>query len=274
MATSLFDLTGRVVVISGGSGLLGVQHAEAVAQCGATPVLLDINIDRVTSAAAAIHNKFGVPALGLVCNITSPQAVESACREILTRFHRIDVLINNAANNTKMEKGDKYGKTSLEEFPLEQWQKDFDVAVTGALLCTRYFGRYMAEQGRGVIVNISSDLGIISPDQRLYHCEGVPYAEQVYKPVSYSVIKHAIIGLTKYTATYWAHKGVRTNAICPGGVFSGQPDELVARLANLIPMGRMARADEYKGAIQFLCSDASSYMNGACLVVDGGRTVW
>jgi NAD(P)-dependent dehydrogenase (short-subunit alcohol dehydrogenase family) len=262
------------VVITGGSGLLGVQHAEAVAQCGASPVLLDLDPDRVSAAAAAVHDKFGVPALGLVCDITQPGAVEVSLRRTLERFGRADVLINNAANNTKMEEGDQYGKTSLEEFPLEQWQRDFDVAVTGALLCTRYFGRHMAERGRGVIVNMSSDLGIIAPDQRLYHRDGVPEAEHVYKPVSYSVVKHAIIGLTKYTATYWAHRGVRANALCPGGVFSGQPEVLVARLANLIPLSRMARTDEYKGAIQFLCSDASSYMNGACLVIDGGRSAW
>lgn len=274
MNSSLFDLTGRVFVITGGAGLLGVQHAEALAECGGIPVLLDINADRAKDAARAIADRWRVPAIGLACDITSQSHVQKVAGKILENFDHVDGLINNAANNTKMEKGDEYGRTSLEEFPLEQWQKDFDVAVTGALLCTRVLGRHMANRGRGVIVNISSDLGIISPDQRLYQKEGVAEEDQVYKPVSYSITKHALIGLTKYVATYWAHKGVRVNALCPGGIFSGQPEDLVFKLSQLIPMGRMAKADEYRGAIQFLCSDASSYMTGSCLVIDGGRTVW
>lgn len=274
MTSQRFDLANRVAVITGGAGLLGVQHAEALAECGAITILLDINQDQVASAALKIQEKFKVYSQGLVCDITHPDSVRTTSAGILKKFSCVDILINNAANNTKMERGDKYGKTSLEEFPLEQWQKDFDVAVTGALLCTRYFGKAMADRGRGVIVNLSSDLGIISPDQRLYHQNGLDELDQTYKPVSYSVTKHALIGLTKYTATYWANRGVRVNALCPGGVFSGQANELVAKLSNLIPMGRMARTDEYKGAIQFLCSDASSYMNGACLVIDGGRTIW
>jgi NAD(P)-dependent dehydrogenase (short-subunit alcohol dehydrogenase family) len=132
----------------------------------------------------------------------------------------------------------------------------------------------MARRGRGVIVNVASDLALIAPDQRLYRREGLPEDQQPVKPVTYSVVKTGLIGLTRYLATYWADCGVRANAISPGGVYNGQPDDFVVRLSSLIPLRRMARTDEYQAAIVFLCSDASSYMTGSNLVIDGGRTCW
>ena len=133
----------------------------------------------------------------------------------------------------------------------------------------------MAASGTGgVIVNVASDLGVIAPDQRLYRVEGVPENSQPVKPVSYSVVKHGLVGLTKYVSTYWASHGIRCNTLSPGGIYVDQPANFVDRLSNLIPLGRMARRDEYRGAIAFLCSDASSYMNGANLIVDGGRSIW
>ena len=157
---------------------------------------------------------------------------------------------------------------------IEQWEKEIGVGLTGAFLCAKVFGSEMAKRGKGVIVNVSSDLGIISPDQRLYWKEGLPDELQEVKPVTYSVIKHGIIGLTKYLATYWAQNNVRCNAIAPGGIYNNHPTEFVEKLSNLIPLGRMATQDEYKSAIQFLVSEASSYMTGAVLVMDGGRSCW
>jgi len=190
---------------------------------------------------------------------------------VLNKYGRIDILINNAANDQKFQVDAMRPSSRLEELEIESWQKDIDVGLTGAMLCTKYFGGQMAKQGGGVIVNISSDLGLIAPDQRLYkELDGT----QNFKPLSYSVVKHGLIGLTKYIATYWNDCGVRANTLCPGGVYSNQSDDLVEKLKSLIPMGRMANSDEYIGAIQFLCSPASSYMNGSTLVVDGGRTIW
>ena len=191
-----------------------------------------------------------------------------------TRYGRVDVLINNAANNPKVEARSDVEFSRLESFPLEQWQADLAVGLTGAFLCSRVIGGEMARRGRGVIVNVASDLALIAPDQRLYRKAGLPEDRQPVKPVTYSVVKSGLLGLTRYLATYWATSGVRVNAISPGGVYTDQPEEFVQRLSNLIPLGRMARVDEYEGAILFLCSDASSYMTGANLVVDGGRTSW
>ena len=206
--------------------------------------------------------------------MVSEESIKEARKVIIERFGKIDGLINNAANNQKMEAEDEITGTRLEEFSLDAWRKDIEVSLTGSMLCSKVFGSWMAKNGGGVIINISSDLGLIAPDQRIYSQKGVREDKQIVKPVSYSVVKHGVIGLTKYLATYWVDKNIRANALCPGGIFSGQPDELVSKLTSRIPMGRMAKKDEYQGAIQFLCSDASKYMNGAVLVIDGGRTCW
>jgi NAD(P)-dependent dehydrogenase (short-subunit alcohol dehydrogenase family) len=161
----------------------------------------------------------------------------------------------------------------LENFPLATWNADIAVGLTGAFLCSRIFGQQMVAQNSGVILNIASDLAVIAPDQRLYRKDGLPDDEQPVKPVTYSVVKTALLGLTRYLSTYWTAHNIRVNAISPGGVFAGQPDEFTTKLHALIPMGRMAHKDEYQGAILFLCSDASSYMTGQNLIVDGGRSV-
>jgi NAD(P)-dependent dehydrogenase (short-subunit alcohol dehydrogenase family) len=209
-----------------------------------------------------------------VVDITSEASLLEARDAILAKFGRIDILINNAANNPKVE-DQKPGKpwSRLENFPLETWNADIAVGLTGAFLCSRIFGQEMVRRNSGVILNVASDLGVIAPDQRLYRKEGVPEDQQPVKPVTYSVVKTALIGLTRYLSTYWTANNIRVNAISPGGVSAGQPDEFTTRLHQLIPMGRMAHKDEYQGAILFLCSDASSYMTGQNLIVDGGRSV-
>ena len=163
----------------------------------------------------------------------------------------------------------------LENFPREQWDFQLAVGLTGAFLCSQIFGSAMAKSGRGgIILNISSDLSVIAPDQRLYRKDGLTTDMQSVKPVTYSVIKAGIVGLTRYLATYWTDQGVRSNALSPGGIFNGQGEDFVKQLSRLIPLGRMAGSDEYRAAVQFLCSDASSYMNGQNIVMDGGRSSW
>jgi NAD(P)-dependent dehydrogenase (short-subunit alcohol dehydrogenase family) len=271
---SPFDLTGRVAVITGGAGLLGEQHARAIAAAGGIPVLVDIQRQRASEKAAALSREFGVPAIGCAADITKQPEIEALRTEILARFGRLDILINNAANNPKMEASTEVNFSRLENFPLAQWEADIAVGLTGAFLCSKVFGSHMAANGGGVIVNVASDLALIAPDQRIYREHGVPDEMQPVKPVTYSVVKSALVGLTRYLASYWADKKVRVNAISPGGVYNGQPDDFVARLTNLIPLRRMAATNEYQGAIVFLCSDASSYMTGTNLVVDGGRSCW
>ena len=208
-------------------------------------------------------------------DITKQSELENVRDELVKKYGRIDILINNAANNPKVEdKGDNFGNIRFDNFPLEIWNADILVGLTGAFLCAKVFGMVMEQSKSGVVLNISSDLGIIAPDQRIYRKEGLEDAEQTIKPVTYSVIKHGLLGLTKYLATYWADKGIRVNAVCPGGIYNGQDEQFLAKLTNLIPMGRMADKDEYKATVLYLISDASSYMTGSTIIVDGGRTCW
>ncbi|MGA8027887.1 MAG: SDR family oxidoreductase [Bryobacteraceae bacterium] len=272
--TKLFNLSDRVALITGGAGLLGSRHAEIIAAAGGSPVLIDLPKADPCGKADELSRRTQAATLGLEGDITDPAQVESMREHVLDRFGRIDILINNAANNPKMEGREGKNFTRLENFPLEIWESDIRVGLTGAFLCSRIFGSEMARRGRGVILNVASDLAVIAPDQRLYRDEALPEDQQPVKPVTYSVIKTGLLGLTRYLATYWNNSGVRVNAISLGGVYNGQPDEFVDRLSRLIPLGRMAEIDEYKGAILFLCSEASSYMTGANLVIDGGRSCW
>ena len=263
-----------MAVITGGTGLLGRQHAEAVARAGGIPVLADIRINEVDTNSLEWKQRFGEQACAIQTDITDLASVKKLLAEVLDRFDRVDILINNAANNPKMENKAEVEFSRLEYFPLEQWDADLNVGLKGAFLCSQVIGSEMARRKQGVIVNVASDLAVIAPDQRLYRKPGLPEDKQPVKPVTYSVVKTGLIGLTRYLATYWADSGIRVNAISPGGVYNDQPDDFVERLARLIPLGRMANANEYQAAILFLCSDASSYMTGANLVIDGGRSCW
>ncbi|MFC1900902.1 SDR family oxidoreductase [Chloroflexota bacterium] len=271
----IFSLSGKVAVITGGAGMLGVRHAEAIAEAGGIPVLVDINEVLLERQADIIAGNYGIDCPGIKTDITNKDEVVSLSRTILQKFGRVDILINNAANDAKVQEEIEYDTWSrLENFSLDKWNRDIAVGLTGAFLCSQVLGTEMANRGSGVILNISSDFGIVAPDQRIYSKEGLPPDKQPVKPVSYPVVKSALIGLTRYLATYWADKNIRVNALCPGGVRADQPDEFIEQFAFRVPMGRMAEEDEYKGSVLFLVSDASSYMTGSTLIIDGGKTSW
>ena len=272
-----FCLKDKVAIITGGAGLLGRMHAESIIEAGGIAVLLDISSEGLQNAQNIICETYQGDCLveGYVTDITKRKEIESTAQTVLGKYGHIDILINNAANNPKVE-GNANNMKAIQfaDFPIEMWNADVAVGLTGAFLCAQVFGDIMEKQRRGNILNISSDLGVIAPDQRIYRKEGLSEAEQNVKPVTYSVIKHGLLGLTKYLATYYAEKNIRVNALCPAGVYNGQDEEFLKKLTNLIPMGRMARVDEYKSTILYLVSDASSYMTGSTLVVDGGRCCW
>ena len=269
-----FRLDNRVAVITGGGGLLGVQHAEAIAEAGGIPVLWDINEELAVNEAERIQEIHKTSCIGMKVDITSLDSVRKGMSDVLSSLSCIDILINNAANDPKVKRdqGDTWSR--YENFSLEMWNQDIAVGLTGAFFCCQAIGTYMAQNKGGVILNIASDLSVISPDQRLYRKAGIADEQQSVKPVTYSVVKHGLVGLTKYLSTYWVDKNVRVNAISPGGVYTNQPEEFVKKLTKLIPMGHMANVDEYKAAVIFMCSDASSYMTGQNVSIDGGRTVW
>lgn len=271
-----FDLTGKTALITGAAGLLGVEHAAALLESGATVVLTDIGDASLVAARASLSRTAdSARILTRVMDVSRPDAILAVAQE-LAATARVDILVNNAAIDPKV-KGDRgvLETSRLENFPLAQWDLQMAVGLTGAFLCSQVFGTAMAQDGKGgVILNIASDLSVFAPDQRLYRKNGLADDMQPVKPVTYSVIKAGLIGLTRYLATYWADQGVRANALSPGGVLNGQGDEFVQRLTSLIPLGRMASRDEYRAAVQFLCSDASAYLNGQNIVMDGGRSVW
>ncbi len=277
MQLSNFNLNGKTALITGSAGLLGIEHAAALLECGAQVVLTDVN-------EAALHQAFSIlradfSEAKIITKVMDVSKKEEVI-EILASFQmqgiRIDILVNNAAIDPKVKGAEVViESTRLENFPLDQWNLQIEVGLTGAMICSQIFGREMAKDGLGgVILNIASDLSVFSPDQRLYRKEGVAENMQPVKPVTYSVIKAGLIGLTRYLATYWADSHIRCNALSPGGVFNEQSPEFVQRITKLIPLERMAKRNEYRSAIQFLCSDASSYMTGQNIVIDGGRSVW
>ena len=271
----LFSLQGRVIVITGAAGLLGRKHAEAVAAYGASPVLLDLSQEAVNSIALAINKKFGVKAIGFSVDITNEDQVKANAKVIIKQYGCIDSLVNNAANNPKVEDSNHLNFSRLENFSLRTWNNDISVALTGSFLCSKHYGFEISKNPNGgSIVNISSDLGLIAPDQGLYAQEGISKSMQNCKPVSYSVVKTGIIGLTRYLATYWCEENVRCNAICPGGVENNQSKGFLDKINKKIPLGRMAKVDEYQGTLIWVLSDASSYLNGAIIPVDGGRSAW
>ena len=271
----LFSLKNKIIVITGASGLLGRKHAEVVACYEGTPILLDLSQDAVDKLSEELNNRYGIDSLGFQLDITNENEIKENANHLIKKYGKIDGLINNAANNPIVDNSCEKNFMRIENFPIDNWNDDLNVGLTGSFLCAKYYGYAISKnQNGGSIINISSDLGIIGPDQRLYAKNGVPDDDQSVKPVTYSIVKTGLIGLTRYLSTYWAEKNVRCNAICPGGVENGQPLDFIKKVSSRIPMNRLASADEYQGTILWMLSDASSYLNGAIVSVDGGRTAW
>jgi len=269
-----FSMSGKIALITGSSGLLGVEHSSALLESGASVVMTDIDEKGLIKAYNALLNSDNKGRIFYkVMDVTNEKNIQEVASELKNDGLNIDILVNNAAIDPKVQKNSVVETSRLENFLVDDWDFQLKVGLTGAMLCSQIFGQEMVRNGGGVILNIASDLSVFAPDQRLYKKDGLMPNQQPVKPVTYSVIKHGLIGLTKYTATYWADRGVRCNALSPGGVFNGQGNDFVQKLTQLIPMGRMATKDEYRGAVQFLCSDASAYMNGQNIVMDGGRSV-
>jgi NAD(P)-dependent dehydrogenase (short-subunit alcohol dehydrogenase family) len=268
------NLNDKVAIITGGAGLLGMQHALALLECGTRVIIVDINAKAIEKTHGELTKKYFKMVDSLVMDVTDITSIKKAEDEIYNKYGTIDILINNAAIDPKVDNNNQVKESSrFENFSKNQWDFELSVGLTGAFLCSQVFGNCMADNGGGVILNIASDLSVIAPDQRLYRKKDLSEEMQSVKPITYSVIKTGLIGLTRYLAAYWADKKIRVNALSPGGVYNNQADDFVSRLSDLIPMNRMAKVDEYHGAIQFLCSDLSSYMTGQNIVIDGGRSI-
>lgn len=269
-----FDLTGRVAVVTGGVGLLGAEFCRTLAEAGASVAVADLNVEACAQTAAALTES-GYRAAGFGVDITDPAAARGLVEGVLDAFGRLDILVNSAALDPKFDpeaarRGIAPG--AFEDYPLEQWNAALNVNLTGMFLVTQACVRPMLEQGKqGSIINICSTYGLNGPDQRIYVKDGKRVA---FKPVYYTVTKGGVLGFTKYLAAYYAETGIRVNALTPGGVYNNHEEYFVKNYSAKTILGRMARKDEMNGALLFLASEASSYMTGNNVVVDGGWTAW
>ena len=263
----------KIAVITGGAGLLGQSHTEARLELGINVYVSDIDFKNAKIFCEDINKKkYLGEALPLRLDVTNEQSIDLAIKKI----KKIDILINNAALNptlNSLKKNYKKKNFNFHNLNFSSYQRELDIGLTGYLRCTVRFGNLMAKNKKGVILNIASDLSTISPNQNLYNKDNSKIFEY-YKPASYSIIKHGVIGLTKYFATFWAKDNVRVNSLSPGGVYDNQNKNFIKRIKKLIPMSRMAEKNEYKSVVQFLCSDGSKYMTGQNIIMDGGRSVW
>ena len=265
----LFSLNGKVAVVTGALGLIGKNHCVALAEAGANIVVCDLDEIKCKDFASSLPTK----SIGVGVDITNKSSVENLRDKTLKEFAKIDVLVNNAAINDMFENPQAATELSMfENYPLEMWKKSLDVNVTGTFLCSQVIGTEMAKVGKGSIINVASTYGMVGPDQSIY--KNPNGKQSFYKSAAYPATKGAIINFTRFLATYWGSKGVRVNTLSPGGVENNQDEYFVNNYSAKTPLGRMAQSTDYKGAIIFLSSDASSYMTGANLVVDGGWTAW
>lgn len=265
----MFSLVDKVAVVTGALGLLGRQHCQALAEAGARVVAADLDEAACQAFAATLQPQ----ALGVGVDVGQPASLHHLRSAILSIFGRLDILVNNAAVNDQFENPILAAEQSrFENYPLAAWQKMLAVNVTGVFLCSQILGAAMAEQGRGSIINVASTYGMVAPNQALYRRpDGT---QPFYKSAAYPTTKGAVLAFTRFLAAYWGSRGVRVNALSPGGVENGQEDYFRQNYATRTPLGRMAHPADYRGALVFLASDASSYMTGANLVVDGGWTAW
>jgi len=274
---TLFELTGRAAVVTGGAGLLGAEFCKTLAEAGARVLIADLDASAAGTLTQEINAGYDEPrAVSIQVDVTDPASVQRMVAQALEAFGRVDILVNSAALDPKFDPNHAGGLSrptsgAFEDFPLEAWNQAIHVNLTGAFLCCQAVCAPMLAQGSGSIINLSSIYGLAAPDQRMYQRPGQP---PVYKPVYYTVTKEGILGLTHYLAAYFAGKNIRVNAISPGGVFNGHDEAFVKAYSARAVMGRMAEKDEMNGALLYLASDASRYVTGANIVVDGGWTVW
>lgn len=267
----LFDITGRTAVVTGGAGLLGKKFCQTLVEAGASVLIADINGEAADRLAKSF-TKSGYRAKGCETDVTSPESVSQMAEKALKAYGGVNILVNSAALDPKIDPNSRFSNSgSFDETPLDIWQQALDVNLTGVMLCCRAVLKAMVVRRSGVIINIASIYGVVAPDQRLYSQEG---KSPQYKPAYYSVTKAGILGLTRYLASYYGDNNIRVNALTPGGVFNEQGDNFVQRYSTRTVLGRMADLDDMNGALLFLASDASSYMTGANLIVDGGWTAW
>ena len=265
----LFSLKEKVAIVTGALGLIGKNHCHALAEAGASVVVCDLN----ESDCAKFASSLPALSLGISADITNKKSVKDLKNKVISNYGRIDILVNNAAINDKFEDPlSVLEESKFENYPLEMFRKSLDVNVTGMFLCSQIIGSEMANKGHGSIINVASTYGIVAPDQSIYINDK---GEQTfYKSAAYPVTKGAVISFTRFLAAYWGTKGVRVNTLSPGGVRDNQDEFFIKNYSAKTPLGRMANPTDYKGALVFLASDASSYMTGANLVVDGGWTAW
>lgn len=266
----LFDLTGKVAVVTGGAGLLGQVFCQALVTAGADVAIIDIDKNKADETARKISKEQNQKVLAFACDITSPDSVVTMVEDVVNRLGRIDILLNNAAS-----KGSNLDQffAEFENYSLQTWREVMAVNVDGLFLVAQSVGNQMKAQGGGSIIQISSIYGVVAPDQRIY--EGSEYnGRAINTPAIYSVSKAAVIGLTSYLSTYWADSKIRVNTLTPGGIASGQNSEFNKKYSNRVPLGRMGEATELVGALIYLASDASSYVTGQNIIVDGGLSAW
>jgi NAD(P)-dependent dehydrogenase (short-subunit alcohol dehydrogenase family) len=268
---ALFDLTDRAAIVTGGAGLLGTEFCRTLVEAGAALTVADINGDAAQKLAQALSQR-GYCARGQQTDVTSVDSVHQMVSTTLEAFGRVDILVNSAALDPKFDpQSQRIHSGSFEDYPAELWRQALEVNLTGPMLCCQAVSRPMLAQNSGTIINIASIYGVVAPDQRLYQRAERPAQ---YKPAYYTVTKAGILGLTKYLAAYYAGVNIRVNALTPGGVFNDHEDEFVKNYAARTIIGRMAEVNELNGALLFLASDASKYMTGGNLIVDGGWTCW
>lgn len=265
MENKLFDLSGKIALVTGGAGLLATEHALALNEFGAKIILADINLDNATDVKNNLQSQ-NCEVDFIKCDVTSKQSWEDALEVIIYKYGKIDILINNAGftNQSKSKNFD----AAFENFPLEDWNSIMNVNLTGTFLGCQVIGKQMLIQGSGSIINIASLYGVVSPNHKMYPGTGIS------QPVAYSVSKHGVVSLTKYLATLWAEKGVRVNSLTPGGIWNGHDGLFLERFKNLNPIGRMSDKSELRGGVVFLASNASSHVVGHNLIIDGGWTAW
>jgi NAD(P)-dependent dehydrogenase (short-subunit alcohol dehydrogenase family) len=266
-----FKLDGQVAIVTGGGGLLGGEFCHTLAQAGACVVVADLNEAAAQKVAGDLKNA-GHKALPVAVDVTQPESTRAMVDAALKSFGRLDILVCSAAMDPKFEKQNEgQHRNTFEDYPVDAWRQALDVNLTGLFLCSQAAVKPMLAQNHGAIIHICSTYGLVGPDQRIYQKPGQP---QQFKPVFYSVTKAGVLGLVHYLATYYAGKNIRVNALTPGGVFNNHDEQFVKNYSARTVLGRMANHDEMNGALLYLASDASSYMTGANLVVDGGWTAW